>query len=209
MRHQTVALLDRIKQHLLHAKWNLIAMAAGCFAIAVYNFVVPAGGVLGVAGSGLDGVVGMLPWFGIVIGALALIGSFVSRSTWVLSWTEVVLDAIMFVLGFWFLFFPSTMGPYDSVLAFVGVFAAVVLVCVAMEMDRHDAGRWGICLAVAAVVAVLAFALAMRFAGVSGAQGLVSLMLFIAGWGFVYGAVALQGVGSVEDSIQAPVRLVG
>ena len=164
MRHQTVDLLGRVKQHLLQAKWNLVVMAACCFVMAVYNFVVPASGVLGVAGSGLDGVISALPVCGIVAGALSLVGSFASKSTWVLSWVEVAFEIAMFALGFWGLFFPTTMGDYAGVLA---------------------------------------------FAGVSGAQGVASLMLFVAAWGFVYGAVSLQGVGSVEDSIAAPVRLFG
>lgn len=194
MRHQTVALLERTKQHLLGAKWNLIVMAACCFALAVYNFVVPATGVLGIATSGLAGVIAALPWFGIFGGALAIVGSFVSRSVWVLSWTEVVLDLIMFVLGFWYLFFPSALGDYATVLTCVGLFIAFYLVCVSMEQDRTGAGLWPVCLVVAAVVGILAFALIMNFAGAVGAQGVVSLMLFIAGWGFVYGAVALQNV---------------
>ncbi|HJG31447.1 MAG TPA: hypothetical protein K8U80_08650 [Collinsella ihuae] len=209
MRHQTVDLLGRVKQHLLQTKWNLVVMAACCFIMAAYNFVVPASGVLGVAGSGLDGVISALPVCGIVAGALSLVGSFASKSTWVLSWVEVAFEVAMFALGFWGLFFPTTMGDYAGVLAFAGVFAALYLVAVSLEMDRMGAGRWVVALCVAVVVAVLALALAMGFAGVSGAQGVASLMLFVAAWGFVYGAVSLQGVGSVEDSIAAPVRLFG
>ena len=40
----------------------------------------------------------------------------------------------------------------------------------------------------------------------TGAQGTASLMLFVAGWGYVYGAVVLHGAGSAERGGAAVAR---
>lgn len=203
-------LFDSIKEKLLQVKWSLVIMAVFCFSMAAYNYVTPAIGGVGMfmitPHDGLAGILSMLPWCSIVLGALTLIGSFISRSGWVLSWVEIVLSLVMFVFGFWELFFPYDISIYSQTMAFVGIFLAFFVMFIALDIDRRDAGHWFIELVVAAAVWIVSFVNIMNFAGEGASQGLTSLALFIAGWGFVYGAVALHGKGSIDEDIWAPVR---
>lgn len=211
MRHQTRTLLGKAGQKLLQAKWNLIVMAAFCFCMAAFNFVTaPQGGTgmfLITPTEGPAGTVPLIPWCAIAVGALSLVGSFVSRSAWVLSWTEVVAEALILLFGLGELVFP-TLGAYAEAWSFVGVVLAVLIALVAADMERKRVGSWVVELVVAAAVGVLALANALNAGGLGAAQGLTSLTLFVAAWGFVCGATALQGVGSVEDSIVAPLAVV-
>lgn len=210
MRKQTRAKLDCLKEQLLLVKWNLVIMAVFCFGMAAYNYVTPSWGGLGMfmitPHDGLAGILSMLPWCAIVLGVLTGIASFVSRSGWVLSWVEVLMSLFMFVFGFWELFFPYDISVYSQTWAFVGIFLAFFVMFIALHMDRVDAGRWFVELCVAAATWIVSFINIMNFAGEGAAQGLTSLTLFIAAWGFVYGAVALHGVGSIDESIWAPIR---
>jgi len=210
MRKQTRARLDAIKEQLLLVKWNLVIMAAFCFGMAAYNYVTPSWGGLGMfmitPHDGLDGILAMLPWCGIALGVLTGIASFVSRSGWVLSWIEILMSLVMFVFGFWELFFPYDIGVYSQTWAFVGIFLAFFIMFIALHMDREGVGHWFVELCVAAATWIVSFINIMDFAGPAASQGLTSLTLFIAAWGFVYGAVALHGVGSLDESIWAPVR---
>ena len=210
MRKQTRAKLDCLKEQLLLVKWNLVIMAVFCFGMAAYNYVTPSWGGLGMfmitPHDGLAGILSMLPWCAIVLGVLTGIASFVSRSGWVLSWVEVLMSLFMFVFGFWELFFPYDISVYSQTWAFVGIFLAFFVMFIALHMDRVDAGHWFVELCVAAATWSVSFINIMNFAGEGAAQGLTSLTLFIAAWGFVYGAVALHGVGSIDESIWAPIR---
>lgn len=73
-------------------KWNLVIMAAFCFAYAVYIYVTPAAGGEGTfmitPTAGLPGLLKQLPWIFIGLGVLGIISSFASTSGWVLAWTE-------------------------------------------------------------------------------------------------------------------------
>ena len=60
---------DEIIKKLLEVKWNLVIMAAFCFLFAVYMYVTPVEGGLGMfmitPHNGLTGLLEMLPWIGI------------------------------------------------------------------------------------------------------------------------------------------------
>ena len=67
---------DEIIKKLLDVKWNLVIMAAFCFLFAVYMYVTPVEGGLGMfmitPHNGLAGLLEMLPWIGIFLGAATL-----------------------------------------------------------------------------------------------------------------------------------------
>lgn len=179
-------------------KWSQVLMAVFCFAFAAYVYVTPAWGGLGMfmitPRNGLDGILQMLPWIGIVLGALSFILSFVSRSTWVLGWTEPVLGALMFVAGFWELFFPYDIKVFSFTFAVLGIFLAFYVMFTALEMLRKDTGRWVVQLLLAAAVWAVSFFNMFNFAGEGNIVALSCLELFLAGWGFVYSAIVLTGV---------------
>ena len=60
---------DEIIKKLLDVKWNLVIMAAFCFLFAVYMYVTPVEGGLGMfmitPHNGLAGLLEMLPWIGV------------------------------------------------------------------------------------------------------------------------------------------------
>lgn len=197
---------------LSHVKWNLVIMAAFCILYAAYIYVTPAAGGEGTfmitPVEGLSGILAQLPWIGIFLGAVGIIASFASVSGWVLSWTEPALGVVMFVAGFWELFFPYDIRVFSQAFAFIGIFLAFYVMFVSFEMERTGRGNWLIELALAAATWIVSFVNIMDFAGHGAAQGLASLTLYLAGFGFAYGAVALTGAGSIEDSIKAPLRLL-
>lgn len=98
-----VEMLEDMGKKLLAVKWNLVIMAAFCFLFSIYMYVTPAEGGLGMfmitPHNGLAGLLEMLPWIGIVLGAATFIASFASTSTWVLGWTEPVLSGVEPVKG--------------------------------------------------------------------------------------------------------------
>ncbi|MBE6469216.1 MAG: hypothetical protein E7001_04495 [Coriobacteriaceae bacterium] len=191
-------------------KWNLVIMAAFCLLYAAYIYVTPATGGEGTfmitPEEGLPGILAQLPWIGIFLGATGLIASFASTSGWVLSWTEPALAAVMFVAGFWELFFPYDIRVFSQTFAFIGIFLAFYVMFVSFEMERTGRGNWLVALALAAATWIVSFVNIMDFAGHAAAQGLASLTLYLAAFGFAYGAVSLSGVGSIEESIGAPRR---
>lgn len=189
---------ETTKKKLWDVKWNLVIMAAFCFAFAVYMYVTPEHGGEGMfmitPHDGLPGLLKMLPWCGIALGATGIIASFASRSTWVLSWVEPIMGLAMFVFGFWELFFPYDIKIFSQTWAFVGIFLAFYVMFVSMEMMRKGRGHWFVELVLAAAVWIVSFINIMNFAGEAATQALSSLTLFLAAWGFVYGAVILTGV---------------
>lgn len=193
-----------IVRKLWDVKWNLVIMAAFCFAFAVYMYVTPVEGGLGMfmitPHNGLTGLLEMLPWIGIFLGAITFIASFASKSTWVLGWTEPALGALMFVAGFWELFFPYDIAVFSLTYAFVGIFLAFYVMFIALEMDRKGVGHWFVELVLAAVIWAVSFFNMMNFAGEGAQVALTCLELFLAGWGFVYGALVLTGVEPVKGS---------
>lgn len=195
---------DEIIKKLLDVKWNLVIMAAFCFLFAVYMYVTPVEGGLGMfmitPHNGLAGLLEMLPWIGIFLGAATFIVSFVSKSTWVLGWTEPVLGALMFVVGFWELFFPYDIAVFSLTYAFVGIFLAFYVMFIALEMDRKGVGHWFMTLVLAAAIWAVSFYNMMNFAGEGASVALSCLELFLAGWGFVYGALVLSSVAPQKGS---------
>ena len=191
-------------------KWNLVIMAAFCFAYAVYIYVTPAavgeGTFMITPTAGLPGLLKQLPWIFIGLGVLGIISSFASTSGWVLAWTEPVMGLAMFVFGFWELFFPYDISVFSKTYAFIGIFMAFYVMFVSLHMDRIGKGHWFVELCLAAVTWIVSFVNIMNFAGEHATQGLTSLTFFIAAWGFTYGAIILTGEGSLDESIASPVR---
>lgn len=200
---------ETTKKKLWSVKWNLVILAAFCFAFAVYAYVTPVEGGPGVfmitPHNGLPGLLTMLPWIGVVLGALTLISSFVSTSTWVLGWTEPVLGLVMFVAGFWELFFPYDIKVFSTTWAIIGIFLAFYVMFIALEMMRKQRGHWIVELVLAAAVWIVAFLNIMNFAGSDATQELTCLDLFLAAWGFTYGAIKLTGVAPTHgDNCTCP-----
>ena len=197
-------MVDEIVKKLKGVKWSLVAMAAFCFGYAVYMYVTPVWGGLGLfmvtPRDGLDGLVALLPWIGIFLGATTLILSFASTSAWVLGWTEPVLGAGMLALGLWELYFPYNLVAFSQVYAVVGMFLAFYIVFVALEMARRGAGHWGVELALALVILCVSFYNLMGLGGAGAALPVSCLELFLAGWGFVYGALSLSGAAPAKGS---------
>ena len=201
---------DTVSNKLWGVKWNLVIMAAFCFFYAVYVYVTPALGGEGTfmitPTAGLPGLLKQLPWIFLGLGATGIIATFASHAGWVLGWTELAVDLVMFVFGFWELFFPYDIQVFSQTFAFVGIFMAFYVMFISLHMDRIGKGRWFVELCVAAATWIVSFVNIMNFAGESAAQGLTSLTLFLAGWGFTYGAIILSGEGNIDDSIAAPAR---
>ena len=191
-------------------KWNLVIMAAFCFFYAVYVYVTPEHGGMGTfmitPTAGLPGLLKQLPWIFLGLGVTGIIATFASTSGWILGWTELAVDLVMFVFGFWELFFPYDITVFSQTFAFVGIFMAFYIMFVSLHMDRIGEGRWFVELCVAAATWIVSFVNIMNFAGESASQGLTSLTLFLAGWGFTYGAIILSGKGDIDESIAAPAR---
>ena len=189
---------DLIVRRLLRVKWGLAVMAVFSLFLSFYVYVTPAQGGTGMfmitPTNGLEGTIEQLPWFLIVFGALAFIGSVVSKSTWVLGFVEPVMALIMFVVGFWELFFPYDFTVVSQTWAVVGVFLSFYVMFIALEIDRKRAGVWSAVLVLAAAIFIVSFVNLFNFAGDAGTQALSALELFLAGLGFLYGAVRLTGV---------------
>lgn len=188
-------LKELVVERLLGVKWNLVAMGAVSLVFAVVVFTAPA--------HRLAEPLSLLPWLGIALGALGLVGSFVSTSGWVLGWTEIVMALAMFLVGFWTLFFPVnpvTAATFSQVLGFAGIFLAFYVLFVALAMDRAGCGNWVVELIVGIVALVASLAGLLGVAGVDGVQAVAALPLYLAAFGFLYGAAALSGHGSIEDA---------
>ena len=185
-------------------KWNLVIMAVFCVLYAAYIYVTPASGGEGTfmitPVTGLPGILAQLPWIGIFLGAVGIIASFASTSGWILSWTEIALSLVMF--------FPYDIRVFSQTFAFVGIFLSFYVMFISWEMDRVSKGLWLVELAIAAATWITSFVNIMDFAGSGATQGLASLTLYLAGFGFAYGAIVLSGTGSIEDSIAAPARFL-
>ena len=204
-------MMEAVAKRLWSVKWNLVVMAAFCFLFSVYMYVTPAEGGLGMfvitPHDGLDGLLGMLPWIGVFLGAITFICSFVSTSTWVLGWTEPALGAVMFVAGFWELFFPYDIKVFSFTWAVLGIFLAFYVMFIALEMMRKERGHWFVELVLAAVIWGVSFFNMMNFAGEGAQVALSCLELFLAGWGFVYGVVVLTGVAPAQgDNCVCPFK---
>lgn len=203
-RDEGVEMVEELVKTLRGVKWNLVLMAAFCFLFAVYMYVTPVEGGVGMfmitPRNGLAGLLQMLPWIGIFLGAATFVSSFVSTSTWVLGWVEPALGILMFVAGFWELFFPYDIKVFSLAFSFVGIFLAFYVMFIALEIERKRAGNWIATLVLAAVIWVVSFFNMMNFAGEGGSVALTCLQFFLAGWGFVYGALALNGVEPVKGS---------
>lgn len=197
-----------ISEKLWGVKWNLVIMAAFCFFYAVYVYVTPEHGGMGTfmitPTAGLPGLLKQLPWIFLGLGATGIIATFASKSGWILGWTELAVGLVMFVFGFWELFFPYDITVFSKTFAFVGIFFAFYIMFISLHMDRIGKGRWFVELCVAAATWIVSFVNIMNFAGEAAAQGLTSLTLMIAAWGFTYGAIILSGEGSIDESIAAP-----
>lgn len=191
-------------------KWNLVIMAAFCFAYAVYVYVTPATGGEGMfPGTPIDGTEGLLdqlPWIFLLLGVLGIAASFASTSAWVLGWLEPILGLVMFIFGFWELFFPYDIAVFSKTFAFIGIFLSFYVMFIALHMDRVGSDRWIVELLVAAATWIVSFINLFNFAGEAASQGLTSLTLFLAAWGFTYGAIILSGKGSIDDSCRLPHR---
>lgn len=202
--------MNDIFKKLHGVKWNLVLMAAFCALYAIYIYVTPAVGGEGTfmvtPVEGLDGLLKQIPWIAIVLGALSIILSFTSNAGWVLGWVEPIMGAVMFVFGFWELFFPYDIAVFSQTYCFLGVFMAFYVMFVALHMDRIGRGHWFIELCLAAATWIVSFVNIFNFAGESSAQGLASLTLYLAAFGFAYGAIILSGQGNIDDAACAPVR---
>ena len=198
---------DIIVRRLLNVKWSLAVMAVFSFFLAFYVFMTAPQGGAGMfpftPENGLPGTVEQLPAFLIVFGALSFIGSFVSKSTWVLGFVEPVMGLAMFLVGFWILFFPyGFIAAPAQTWGAVGVFLALYVLFISLEVDRKRAGLWPGELALAIAMLVVAFANLFGFGGNAGAQGLAALSLFMGGIGFLYGAVRLTGVAPSRRAVR-------
>ena len=197
---------DIIARKLWNAKWGLWAMTLFSWVLAFYLFITPAQGgqsfFMVTPTNGIVGVLAQLPWFLIVFGALALIGSFVSRSTWVLGLVEPIMGAVLLVVGLWELSFPYDFVVSSQVWAFVGLFLGAYVAFVGLEIDRKLAGIWPAVLAIAACVVVVSLLNLFRVGGESMTQILSCLSLFLSGFGFLYGAVRLSGVAPSKRAVR-------
>jgi hypothetical protein len=178
---------DMLFSRLRGVTWSHVAMAAGCFALATALFVSPAWVFADFAR-----LQQMLSLFGVAAGALSAIGAVASTTP--MSWgaLELVLGVGMLLAGLFTLYFPVAAFGFSTTVSVCGIFLALYLVATALEMDRRGCGRWGMQLAVALVVLVLAFAGLNGLAGASGMLALAAATLYVAAWGFVYAAVSLS-----------------
>lgn len=187
---------EQVIRQALAIKWNLALMAAACFVLAALVFTAPA--------HRLAETLALLPWACVALGALGAVASFISTSRWVLGWTEVAMAALMLLFGLGGLLFPSG-APFAQAFALAGAFLAFYVLFTALAMERAQVGLWHVELALALLMLLVSFAGLMGFAGVDGAQALASLPLYLGGFGFLYGAVALSGV---EETMEGPLPSV-
>lgn len=180
---------------LADVKWGLVAMAACCFFMAFYVFVTPPQGGRGLflitPLGGAEGLLSAVPWCAIVMGLAVFFGSIASRSPRTLGWAEPALGVAMLLAGLWALNFPVSLPAFAVTYGAMGIVAAFYLLLVALDMYVREAGQWLAVLAVAGATWVLAFMSMLGVAGLGGQLGVVALMLFVAAWGFVYGALEL------------------
>ncbi len=176
--------------------WPLAAMAAFCFIWAVYMFATPVAGGAGLLmitpENGPAGLAALLPWCSVVMGVVVAVGSWFSRESAVLGAADVILAAIMVLFGLWGIYTPSAMGSFATAYTVAGVFCAVYLALVACEIFRRGERPW----IPAAVCAVAVWAVtmvgALNHGPVADAVPYACIALFIAAWGFVWGAIALS-----------------
>lgn len=195
-----------IASKLVTAKWSLIIMAALTFFWAVYLFVTApeggAGGLLPTPVEGPAGLVSVLPWWCIIAGCACAVASLASRAPRALGWVEPVFDIVLLLAGLWGIYSIPLLGSFSEVHTALGVFLALYLAVVALELYVRDERMWYVEMIVAAAVLAISLAGGVNFAVVSGQVGYFSLALFVAGWGFVYGAIKLGAKGaSVSDEV--------
>ena len=167
-------------------KWSLVAMAIVCFAAAAYAFVTPAWASATLLSA--------MPWFAIVGGLLAFLGTVLTRAPWTVSWAEPIVGVVLIAGGLATLWYPSLMVSVSGTCGVFGLALAFYVLFTALEMYARGAGQWLVELAIAAVVWVAAFMSLMGVMGLSGQGVIASLVFFVAAWGFVYGAAALSRV---------------
>lgn len=181
-------------------KWGLVVMAVACFAWAIYMFVTPpyggAGFIMITPDNGPTGLVALLPWFAICAGALSAIGCLASRAAWALGWTEPALSVVMLLAGIWGIYSTPQLGSFNVAYTVAGIFLALYVAVVALELYRRGERFWYVELALAAAAWIVAMAGGFNNAADHLQVGYACLSFFIAGWGFVYGAIKLHGAES-------------
>ena len=192
------------------AKWSLIVMAVFCFAWAAYTFVTAPFGGAGVfmitPEEGPAGLVAALPLCLILTGLVGFLGTVLSRTAWVLGWTEPIANIVLIAAGLWGLWGGASTLSFGAAYTVLGVYLALYIALVALELNRRGADRWYIELIVAAVAWAIVLVNGLNHAPVNELVPAASLALFIAAWGFVYGAIALNGTVQAEE--EAPVAEV-
>lgn len=191
------------------AKWSLIVMAIFCFAWAAYTFVTAPFGGAGVfmitPEDGPAGLVAALPLCLIAIGLLSFLGTALSRTAWVLGWTEPIANVVLIAAGLWGLWGGASTLSFGVAYTALGVYLALYIALVALELNRRGAERWYMELIVAVVVWAITLISGLNHAPVNELVPAASLALFIAAWGFVYGAVMLAGTKQEETEAPAAV----
>ena len=180
-----------------NVKWGLVVMAVFCFAWSVYMYLTPPFGGAGILmitpENGPAGLVTLLPWCAIVVGAASALGTALSRGAWVLGWVEPLLSILALVGGVVGIYSSAQLGAFGTVYTIAGVYLAVYIVAIALEMYRRGENRWYVELALAVVVWIIAMAGGLNFAAEHTQVVFAALSFFIAAWGFVYGALKLHG----------------
>lgn len=182
---------------LARVKWSFVIMAVLCFFWAVYMYVTApqggAGGLLPTPVEGPAGLVGLLPWCGIVGGLLGFVGTVVSRSPWALGWVEPLVSIVMLLAGLWGIYSIPELGTFGQTYTLAGVFLALYVAVIALELYRRNASYWYVEMLVAAAVLAISLAGGVNMASDAALVGFYSLAFFVAAWGFVYGALKLGG----------------
>lgn len=183
-------------ERLARTAWPMVAMAAFCFVWCVYMYVTPpyggAGLIMITPESGPAGLVTLLPWCSIVMGVLVAVGSLFSRGCAVLKYADVVIAAIMVLVGVVGIFAPaSALGSFSSAYSVAGVVLAVYLALVACELLVRGERLWFVELVIAAAVWVISFAGGLNVAADHAQVVFACLAFFVAAWGFVFGAISL------------------
>lgn len=188
--------------------WGLVVLAVACFAWAVYMFCTPPFGGAGLLmitpENGPTGLVGLLPWFAVVVGALSALGCLVSRAPWALGWTQPVMSIIMLLAGLWGIYETARLGSFGAAYTVAGVFLALYVAAVALELYRRGERFWYVEFSIAAAVWVVSLAGGLNNAADYQQVGFACVAFFLAGWGFVYGALKLSGnAAASEDADEA------